>query len=252
MKQRKQIQSRPKQRRRLEADHASLLEGRKLSRKEVEGLVVDEFSVDGLSLMLSPDPGYSKEVLCRAIKWLNAARKDDDDRDFVVRDRWNEFEGYVRAWREKMRLKKRNSADRHARREAETLLTLANAWAAGDLPAVRRCVECTTFFLAARSNQQFCKGECRSDFYHNLETLHPEYKERKKREAVRRRKKAKERELRQYVWNIISMYGKMPKTQLEEGLAVAARKFKVTLAVVKRIAQSLLPTKDRVLLAKKS
>ena len=138
-----------------------------------------------------------------------------------------------------MRLKKRNSADRHARREAETLLTLANAWAAGDLPAVRRCVECTTFFLAARSNQQFCKGECRSDFYHNLETLHPEYK-------------AKERELRQYVWNIISMYGKMPKTQLEEGLAVAARKFKVTLAVVKRIAQSLLPTKDRVLLAKKS
>jgi hypothetical protein len=59
-----------------------------------------------------------------------------------------------------------------------------------------------------------------------------------------RRKTAKERELRDYVRNIMSRYGKVPESQLDAELVGAARKFKVTLAAVRRIARSLAPTKD--------
>jgi hypothetical protein len=41
----------------------------------------------------------------------------------------------------------------------------------------------------------------------------------------------------------------MSETQLDAGLADAARKFKVTLAEVKQIARSLPPTRDGALLA---
>jgi hypothetical protein len=246
---RKKIQSRPEQRRKLEAVQAYLFEGRKRSRNEVKALGEDEFDGEGMSSMLLPDPGYSEEALVRAIGWLNGGYKNRDERGWYVRNRWHEFQDYVGGWRKQLRLEMRNSKDPHNRGEARALVTLANAWAAGDLPALRTCLECGAYFLAKRSNQQFCNGECRSTFYHDRETLFPEYKTRKAREAKLRRKRAKEKALRQYVRNIISMYGKMPQSQLDARLASAARKFKVTLAAVKRIARSLSPTKDGVLLA---
>jgi hypothetical protein len=248
VKKRKQIQSRPEQRRRLDADWARVFEGRKLDRKEVRGWGSDEFSGEELSSMLSPDPGYSKKVLRHALAWLNAGYENGDMRSFDVRKRWYEFQAYVGAWRRTLRHEMRNSKDQQARREAGFVVTLANAWAAGHLPAVRTCVVCAEFFLAQRSNQQFCTGKCRATFYHDIETLHPDYKDRKAREAVKRRKIAKERELRDYVRNIMSDR-KVPERQLDVELMGAAPKFKVTLSAVKRIARSLSPTKDGTLLA---
>jgi hypothetical protein len=209
----------------------------------------DEFSAEALSSLLLSGPGYSEKTLRRALGWLNSGYKDGDWRSFDVRARWNEFQAYVAAWRKNLRLEMRNSKDRHARREAETLLTLANAWAAGDLPAVRTCVLCAEFFLAKRSTNQFCNDRCRATFYHDIETLLPEYKTRKAREAKIRRKKTRDKELTEYVRNIYSLYGKLPENQLDAYLAAAARKFKVTLAAVKRIARSLSPTKGWALLA---
>ncbi len=240
----KKIQSRPTQRRALEIAQWRLLQGSKLTRKETQGFGGDEFSAEALSSMLSPDPAYSKKALTSAIQWLNAGLEDGDGREYYVRNRWHEFDGYVRAWRENLRREMRRSNGR----EAEILLTLASAWAAGDLTAIRRCVQCTDFFLAERSNQQFCKSECRSAFYHEIETKHPEYKKRKASEAVRRRKRAKDRKLRQYVHSIISTYPSMPGTQLNADLAAAAKKFKVTLATVTQIVRSLSPNKGGKLL----
>lgn len=196
--------------------------------------------------MLSPDPGYSEKVLPRALAWLNAGYEKGDGRSFDVRKRWYEFQAYVGAWRRNLRHEMRNSKDPHARREAGIVVTLANAWAAGDLAAVRTCVVCAEFFLAKRSNQQFCTDECRSTFYHHIETLHPDYKQRKAREAVKRRKAAKQIELRDYVRNIMSRYGKVRESQLDAELVGAARKFRVPLASVKQIAQSLSSTKDGI------
>lgn len=249
MKKHKRIQSRPKQRRKLEAELLSIILDRNLTGEDVLGMGDDEFPADGLSLMLKPDPAYSREGLRRAIRWLNAGVKGGDMRDSDVGGEWSDFQEYIREWRENLRMEMRNATDRYARRVAETLLTVANAWAAGDLPAVRRCMYCVEFFLAERSNQQFCKGVCRSAYYHEIETQSPEYKKRKAREAVRRRRQTKENELRQCVRNITSMYGKMPENQLNAEYAAAAQKFKVTLAAVKRVAGSLSSTKDRGLLA---
>jgi hypothetical protein len=222
----------------------------KLTGEDLLGIGDDEFPADGLSLMLKPDPAYSREGLRRAIRWLNAGVKGGDMRDNDVGGEWSEFQEYIREWRENLRMEMRNATDRYARRVAETLLTVANAWAAGDLPAVRRCMRCLEFFLAKRSTQQFCKGACRSEFYHEIETLHPEYKKRKANEAMRRRKQAKERELRQNVRTILSISGNMDKSQLDAELRAAARKHKVTLTVVKEIERSLSPAKDASLLAR--
>ncbi len=198
----------------------------------------DEFSSEALSSLLSPDPSYSEKTLRRALGWLNSGYQNGDMRSFDVRARWNEFQAYVAEWRKNLRLEMRSSTDRRARREAETLLTLANAWAAGDLAAVRTCVLCAEFFLAERSNNQFCNEGCRSTFYHEIETLHPEYKERKAREAEVRRMEAKAKHLADYVRDIFSMYGKLPESQLDAHLVAAARKFKMTPAAVERIARA--------------
>jgi hypothetical protein len=250
VKQHKKIQSRPNQRRKLEESLMSLMYGGKQPRKEVGELGDDEFPADGLSLMLEPDSTYSREGLCRAIRWLNAGVKGGDMRDADVGGKWSELQEYIREWRESLRVDMRNANDPYARRVAETLLTVANAWAEGDLPAVRRCMHCVEFFVAKRSNQQFCKGACRSAFYHEIETLDPEYKNRKANEAMRRRKQVKEMELRQYVRNILSRSRHMRKPQLDAVLMAAALKHKVTLTVVKEIERSLSPAKDASLLAR--
>ena len=250
MKKHKKIQSRPNQRRKLEESLLSLMQGGKLTRKDVGDLGDDEFPADGLSLMLKPDPAYSIEELRRAISWLNAGVKGGDMRDADVGGEWSEFQEYIRQWRENLRVDMRNATDRYARRVAETLLTVANAWAAGDLPAVRRCMHCVEFFLADRSNQQFCKSACRSAFYHKIEKLHPEYKKRKANEAMRRRKDAKRRALRQAILAIIGTFGNMGKSQLDAELRAAARRHKVTLTLVKEIDRSLSPAKDASLIAR--
>jgi hypothetical protein len=130
--------------------------------------------------MLSPDAGYSEKVFRHALASLNAGYENGDIRcSFNVRGRWYKFQAYVGAWRRSLRHEMRTSKDPHARREARIVMTLANAWAAGHLPAVRTCVVCAEFFLAGRSNQQFCTSECRSTFYHDIETLHPDYKDQR-------------------------------------------------------------------------
>jgi hypothetical protein len=166
------------QRKNLEAMKIGVKEGRKVSREEKKQLGYDLFTRE-----VTPDPHYNPKNFAAL---LNA----QPDATKKAMRTWNRMTADIRKWQDVVI---GMNSQESKRTEAAILIGMFNAMVSGHLVKIRTCVQCGKVFSAYKSNNQFHSAACRKQFYHEVETKQPGYREGHAAKAKTRYHAEKER-----------------------------------------------------------